>query len=217
MSSAKKSCETAISLASSTGNTKQHPQGLRNLAWVEWYFGDYSAAQVHAIGAQRLAIISADLYREAEALNIEAICCYTLGNYTKGMSLCIRARELLSLCGISHGQLDYTIMNAQAEIHRFKSEYVEARSIHNSILEGTTIQDPYTYGFALLSVAETDVLIGASKNDVQRNCDRARKMLDTVGDTTGVAVCDIILADVHMSEGNSLAAKRILEDRKSVV
>ncbi|KAJ7923750.1 hypothetical protein B0H13DRAFT_1864556 [Mycena leptocephala] len=211
ISSAKKSGETAVSLALSTGNTKQHSQGFCNLAWVEWQLGDYSAAQVHANEAQRLAIISADLYKEAQALEIESTCYYKLGNYTKAMSLCIRARDLLGLCGMSHGSLDHSIMNAQAEIHQFKSEYVEARSIHNTILEGTTMQDPYNYGFALLNVAEIDVLIGAPKDDVQRNCDRAKMFLDTVGDAEGVAICDVILADVHMSEGNSLAAKRILE------
>ncbi|KAJ7899910.1 P-loop containing nucleoside triphosphate hydrolase protein [Mycena leptocephala] len=188
MSSATKNCGTAISLAFSTGNTKQHSQGLLTLAWVEWNLGDYSAAQVHANEAQRLALISADLYREAQALNIEATCCYTLGNYTKAMSLCIRARDLVGLCGMSHGSLDHDIMTTQAEIHRLKSEYVEARSIHTRILEGTTIQDLYNYTSALLNVAEIDVLIGAPKNDVQRNCDRARKMLDTVGNVEGVAI-----------------------------
>ncbi|KAJ7869238.1 hypothetical protein B0H13DRAFT_2280822 [Mycena leptocephala] len=211
ISSAKKFCAAAISLALSTGNTKMYSQGLQNLAWVEWNLGDYSAAQVHAIEAQRLALISADLYREAEALNIEAMCCSALGNYTKAMSLCIRARDLLGLCGMSHGILDHGIMNSQAEIHRFKSEYVEARSIQIRILEATSIQDPYNYGFALLSVAEIDVLIGAPKDDVQRNCDRARKMLDTLGNVEGVAICDVILADLYLMEGNSLAAKTILK------
>ncbi|KAJ7924020.1 hypothetical protein B0H13DRAFT_2398497 [Mycena leptocephala] len=180
ISSATKFCGSAISLAVSAGNTKRHSQGLRNLAWVEWNIGDYSAAQVHAKEAQRLATISADLYREAEALRIEAICCYTLGNYTKAMSLCIRARELLGLCGMSHGNLDHQIMTTQAEIHRLKSEYIEAHSIHTRILEATTIQDPYNYGLALLSIAEIDVMVGAPKDDVQRNCDRARKILDTL-------------------------------------
>jgi tetratricopeptide (TPR) repeat protein len=187
-----------------------HSQGWLNLAWVEWNLGDYSAAQVHANEAQRLALISADLYREAQTLDIEATCSYTLGNYTKAMSLCIRARDLLGLCGMSHGNLDHDIMTTQAEIHRHKSEYVEARSIHTRILEGTSIQDPCTYGWALLNVAKIDVFIGAPKDDVQRNCDRARKMLDTMGDVEGVALCDVILADLHMREGNSLAAKTIL-------
>jgi tetratricopeptide (TPR) repeat protein len=101
ISSSTKFCRAAISLALSAGNTKQHSQGLQNLAWAEWNIGDYSAAQVHAKEAQRLAIISADLYRETEALNIEATCCYALGNYIKAMSLCVRARDLLDLCGLS--------------------------------------------------------------------------------------------------------------------
>ncbi|KAJ7915987.1 hypothetical protein B0H13DRAFT_1871599 [Mycena leptocephala] len=172
----------------STGNTKWHSPGLCNLAWFQLYLGDYSASQVHAIEAQRLAIISADLYREADALRIQATCCYTLGNYTKAMSLCIKARPILGLCGLSHGALDHDIMSIQAEIHKLKSEYVEARSIPVRILEETSIQDPYNYGYALLNVAETDVMIGAPKDDVQRNCDRARKMLDTLGDVEGVII-----------------------------
>jgi tetratricopeptide (TPR) repeat protein len=165
---------------------------------------------VHANEAQRVALISADLYREAEALHVEATCCYTLGNYTKAMSLSSRARQLLDLCGMSHGSLDYTIMNAQAEIHKIKSDYAKARSIHTSILEGTTIQDSHHYGFALINVAEIDVLIGAPRDDVQRHCDMARKMLHTLGDE-GLILCDLILADLYLREGNSLAAQTICE------
>jgi ATP/maltotriose-dependent transcriptional regulator MalT len=210
LSSATKFYEAVISLALSTGNTKMHSQGWQSLAWVQWCLGDYSAAQVHANEAQRLALISADLYREAQALNIEAICCCTLGNYTKAMSLCTRARDLLGLCGMSHGSRDHNIMTTQAEIHRYKSEYVEARSIHISILEAASIQDPYNYNLALLNVAEIEVLISAPKNDVQRDCDRARNMLHTAGSVEGQTLCDIILADLYLREGNSLAAKTIL-------
>ncbi|KAJ7802726.1 hypothetical protein B0H13DRAFT_1931714 [Mycena leptocephala] len=76
---------------------------------------------------------------------------------------------------MSHGTLDYDIMTTQAEVHKLKSEYVAARSIHTRILEETSIQHPYIYGLALLNVAEIDVMIGAPKNAVQRNCDRAQK------------------------------------------
>jgi tetratricopeptide (TPR) repeat protein len=211
MSTAMKICAAAISLALSTGNTEWHSQGLYNLAWVEWRLGDYSAAQVHANEAQRLALISADSYREAEALHIAATCCCTLGHYMEAKALCIRARDLLGLCGMSHGNLDLAIMTAQAEIHRLKSGYIEARSIHTCILEATSIQDPYTYGFALFNVAEIDVSIGAPKDDVQRNCDTARRTLDTLGDVEGVTLCDIILADLQLREGNLLAAQTIYE------
>jgi tetratricopeptide (TPR) repeat protein len=186
-----------------------HSLGLSNLAWIEWELFDYSAAQVHAKEAQRLAIISADLYREALALHIEAICCYTLGNYIKAMPLCIRARDLLGLCAMSGGTLDHTIMITQAEIHQQKSEYAEARSIHTGILEAS-IHTPRIYSVALINVAEIDVLIGAPKDDVQRNCDRAKSMSDTLGDLELVSMCDVILADLHLREGNSLEAKTTL-------
>jgi tetratricopeptide (TPR) repeat protein len=211
ISSARKFCEAAVSLALSTGNTKQHSEGLRNHAWVEWSLGNYSTAQVHANEAQRLALISADLYREAQALDIEATCCHTLGNYMKAISLCIKARDILGLCGMSHGSLDHNVMNTQAEIHKLKSEYVEARSIHNSILEETSIQDPYSYAVALLNVAEIDVMIGAPKDDVERNCDTARKIFNTTGYVEGVTMCDVTLADLYLREGNSLVAKMIFE------
>jgi hypothetical protein len=127
------------------------------------------------------------------------------------MSLCARARDLLGLCAMSNGTLDHDIMNGQAEVHRHKSEYIEACSIHNTILERTTMQNPLIYGLALLNVAEIDVMIGAPKDDVQRNCDRARKILDTLGDVELVSMCDVVLADLYLREGNSLAAQTIYE------
>jgi hypothetical protein len=50
--------ETAISLATSTGNLKMHSQGLENLAWIKWKLGNYADAQVHAYNAQTLARMS---------------------------------------------------------------------------------------------------------------------------------------------------------------
>jgi tetratricopeptide (TPR) repeat protein len=211
ISSATKFCQAAISLPVSAGNTKWHSYGLCNLAWVEFNLGDYSTAQMYAHVAQRLAIISADLYREAVALEIEANCCYTLGNYIKAVSLCIRARDLIGLCGMSGGKLDHSIMATQAEVHMHKSEYVEARSIHTRILEEVSILDPLSYSVALINVTEIDVSIGAPKDDVQRNYDIARKMLTAIGHNQGMTLCDIILADLYLREGNSLAAKTILE------
>jgi tetratricopeptide (TPR) repeat protein len=112
---------------------------------------------------------------------------------------------------MSGGILDHNIMNAQAEIHRHKSEYVAAYNIYNTILKETSIQDPYNYGQALLSVAEIDVMISAPKDVVQRNCDTARESLSTIGFAEGVTMCDIIIADLYLREGNSLAAQTTLK------
>ncbi|KAJ7763377.1 hypothetical protein B0H16DRAFT_1455230 [Mycena metata] len=52
---------------------------------------------------------SADLFAEARVLRIEAMCCAELGSYTQSLSYCNRARDLLKLCGLSGGDLDFFI------------------------------------------------------------------------------------------------------------
>ncbi|KAJ7806672.1 hypothetical protein B0H13DRAFT_1929509 [Mycena leptocephala] len=186
---------------------------LMNLAWINWCHGDYFTAQVHGKEAQRLARLSADLYTEGQALEIAIICCYSLGNYKRGIFLCSRARDLLALCSMSGGHLDHSIMNSQAEIHKLKSEYVEACSIHSRILQETSVtQDFDAYGFALLNVAEIDVLIGAPTEDVQGFCEKAREIFSTRNLVTEVMMCDVILADLYLREGNLLEAKVLFEN-----
>ncbi|KAJ7916875.1 hypothetical protein B0H13DRAFT_2446285 [Mycena leptocephala] len=212
ITTAKKLCETGISLALSTGNTKFHSQGLTTLGWIKRYLGDYPEAQAHAYEAQNLAKTCADLYTEAEALLLEAICWYTMGNYKQGISLSNQAKHPLHLCGMSGGYLYHNIMNNQAEIHKLKSEYVEARSIHISILQAASVDhDPYFHAVTLLNIAEIDVSIGAPQEDVQRSCNIARDIFETQGYSPGVMICDTTVAELYLREGNMLAAKTLLE------
>ncbi|KAJ7880160.1 hypothetical protein B0H13DRAFT_1891878 [Mycena leptocephala] len=212
ISPAKKYCETAISLAVSNRNTKNHCTILIVLAWINKCHGEYFTAQVYAKEAQRLARITANLFQESEALLLETICWTALGNYEQSLSLSNTARDLLNLCGLSGGELDGSIMVTQAEIHKFKSEYVEARSIHTSLPDRIYAdQNIYDHSFALLNIAEIDVSLGAPKDDVQRSCDTAKRMFNTTGFSPGVVMCETILADLYLREGNMLNAKNLLK------
>ncbi|KAJ7131098.1 hypothetical protein C8R44DRAFT_871632 [Mycena epipterygia] len=52
-------------------------------------------------------------------------------------------------------------MTALAEVHRLKSEYLEAHTIHIELVRNTSAQqDPLYNAFALLNIAELDVKIG---------------------------------------------------------
>jgi hypothetical protein len=53
--------------------------------------------------------------------------------------------------------------------------------------------------------------MGVPKDDVQRNCDKARQIFDTLGLVGEVTMCDMILADLHLREGNLLVAKALFE------
>ncbi|KAJ7712645.1 P-loop containing nucleoside triphosphate hydrolase protein, partial [Mycena olivaceomarginata] len=96
-------CQAAVSLAHSTGNTKRHSVALCNLALMNQQIGDYSTAQLQAFEAQRLARISANLYAEADALKIQALCLKWFGDYSRSVSTLKRSMHLLGLCGLSGG------------------------------------------------------------------------------------------------------------------
>jgi tetratricopeptide (TPR) repeat protein len=203
-------CETAISLATSTGNTKRVSQALTASAWIKWKLGNYADAQVHAHEAQRLARMSGNLDREGAALHIEAICHASQGNYKKSISLIHRARNLLNLCGMSGGSKAHQIMISQAEVHKLKSEYVEARNIQTQILrEASVDQDSYAHCISLLNYAEIDILVGAPRDNVHRNLNAAKSISTTTGQQRLIRACNCLQADLNLREKDMLSAQAL--------
>ncbi|KAJ6576019.1 hypothetical protein DFH09DRAFT_1453693 [Mycena vulgaris] len=200
--------QTGLSLAISTGNTRRQCQSLLYLGGLQWRMGDPAASQIHASEAQKLAKISADLYNEARALNIQAQCWHTYGNYKDAASLCDRARDLLAHCGMSAGDLVNTIMGTQAEIHKMKSEYVEARNIHRQILHGAPVElAPYLHAFTVLNISEVEVFLDVPMEDVERKIDTAQSIFNSVGYVVYATICDAIMGALHLRERNEPSAK----------
>ncbi|KAJ6540031.1 hypothetical protein DFH09DRAFT_1396671 [Mycena vulgaris] len=199
--------QTSLSLAISTGNTKRQCQSSRHLAFLKRCMGDPAAGQMYASEAQRIAKISADLYNEAHALNIEAMCWQALGKYKYAASLCNRARDILPHCGMSGGSLDNEIMNTQAEIHKLKSEYVEARNIRTKLLHGHPIElGPPNHAFDLLSMAELDILLGTPTEEAQQKIDTAKSIFNSINHLVYKMLCDATMGALHLREGNLQSA-----------
>ncbi|KAJ7687894.1 hypothetical protein B0H14DRAFT_887541 [Mycena olivaceomarginata] len=204
-------CKKLISLATRTGNIRRHMSGLYQLAWISIRLGTYSVAQMYACECQKLSSVSGDLYGEAEAVHLEAICWKELGDFKKSLSLSIRAQSLLSLCGMAGSETSLGIMSIQAEVHKCKSEYSEAWKIHTERLQISTNQTAYWHASALMDLAEIGVSIGVQKCDVQRNIDLARSIFTTLNLKPFIICCDATLADLYIREKDLLAAKRLLE------
>jgi tetratricopeptide (TPR) repeat protein len=210
-----KFCETASSLAISTGNSKGQAEQLEHLAWIKWQTGDYSAAQAYADEAQRLAKISANLFREATALRIQAVSLRSLGCYSHSSSVFYRARYLLSLCGVSGGPIDRGIESSQAEVYRLKSEYLEARNIHATILRNINLeQNAIVHAFTLLNIAQVDVEMGTSADLVQQNIDTAKTIFNKLHVSSTMIYCDSTEGALHLRDGDLLTAGTLL--RKSL-
>ncbi|KAJ7127309.1 hypothetical protein C8R43DRAFT_1028278 [Mycena crocata] len=199
--------QDGLSLAISTGNTRLQASFLGELAFINWRTGNYTAGQAYAHQSQRIAKICGDLSNEARALRMESMCRYAMGRYSDSTSLSKRARDLLVLCGLSGGQLDQSIMNSLAEVHRLKSEYVQARNIQTEILHNVSHErDPYHYAFALLNIAQIDVEIATPRHEVERNLDTAHSILDVMSHTMAGIWCNMIRAALLTREGDFLAA-----------
>ncbi|KAJ7794302.1 hypothetical protein B0H14DRAFT_3159149 [Mycena olivaceomarginata] len=187
-------CQAAVSLAHSTGNTKRHSDALCNLASMNERIGNYSTAQLQAFEAQRLARISANLYAEARALNVQAKCLEWFGDYSRS--------------GITYRDL----MNEQAEIHKLKSEYLEAYNIHvQNLKEMPADQGAQNRGYILLNIAELGVHMGYPKDSVLRNLDAARNIFETPEQILGLAIYDATLGHFHLHKGEFHEAKMIFE------
>jgi hypothetical protein len=103
-------------------------------------------------------------------------------------------------------------MNAEAEVHRLKSEYFSARDIQLQLLhENSADMDPYRHAWALVNVAEIDVS-SIFQDDVQGKIHAAKSLFTAIEDVRGVRYCDVIQANLSLREGKILAAKTLFQD-----
>ncbi|KAJ7042260.1 hypothetical protein C8F04DRAFT_1229957 [Mycena alexandri] len=190
--------QIALSLAQENRNYRRQCDAHSTFGDIEIVAGNHTAGQAHAWEAQRLAKVDGDLWREARGLYNEALCLMSLGEYRACVALTTRGRTLLDLCGLSHGQTSYMLMQIQAEVHKFKSEYVEAHNIHNQIFQETA-NDNYQQGVSLINIAEIEVLMGASKSKIETKLNTSAKASKNAMLTLA---CDTIQADLNLRDGD---------------
>ncbi|KAJ7131148.1 hypothetical protein C8R44DRAFT_731413 [Mycena epipterygia] len=208
----RKSFENALSLAKYWGDSKQHSLALDQLAQLKFSMGDYHLAQMHAHEAQEIARLSGNIYHEAHTLMTDAMCLTALGNLKESACSCQKARHLLQLCGMQGSQADHSAMIISAEINRQKSEYLEAHHMHIELVQNTlALQDPLYNAYAVLNIAELDVITGVDALKVQQNLDNVKAIFSTLGLARSVNQCETILADLHLREGNEMVAKTLFQ------
>ncbi|KAJ7831555.1 hypothetical protein B0H13DRAFT_1915405 [Mycena leptocephala] len=200
--------QKALELSKLSGDSNQWCSVLLSLAWLKYQTGDPCTAQEHASEAQRLSKLSANLYQEASAYWVGAICSKRLGDYQKSMAQLHRARQIVVLCGLCGGILDHDITLTQAEIHRMKSEYAQARTLNSQLVETTSPDhDAFSYAISLLNIAHIDTRIGGDIADVYQTLDKAKDIFSSYDSLRGNTSCSMAQADVELREGNFDLAK----------
>jgi tetratricopeptide (TPR) repeat protein len=198
--------EKALLLSRSCGDTDNQSSILIDIAEICQRMGDAGIAQIHANEARRLAKLSANPYNEANALRFAAQCTTQLGDYQNSIVQLHRAKELLCVCGMSGGVLDNRITMDRAEVHLMKSEYTDAKSIHTQIQQHPD-QEPIVNAWALVNIAQIDVMIGATEESVQQNLNKAKAIFSATKAVNGITWCEMLLADLRLREGDTLSTK----------
>ncbi|KAJ7195974.1 hypothetical protein GGX14DRAFT_674254 [Mycena pura] len=203
--------ERALHLSLSTGQTGQQSSALAGLASIKGQLGDYVTGKALACESQEVAQFTADLYREARALSIEAGCLADLGSYSKAAALMQRAQSLLGLCDMAGGTLAQNIMNNLADMYSTKSEYIRARDIHTRLLSCAVNQHTFNVALSCLNLAEIDISLDTPIQDVRKNIHTARSLFEKLGYSMGSTMCDAIQANFYIRERNMSAADKGLK------
>ncbi|KAJ7752284.1 hypothetical protein B0H16DRAFT_1723630 [Mycena metata] len=103
---------------------------------------------------------------------------------------------------MSDGARDYDIIGSQAEVHKHKSEYLEAHNIQNQLLQASPTHNSYHLGFTSINVAEIEVLMGVPKNLIQEKIDAAYTIAKGGQNKMLMIACDLIQADFNLREGD---------------
>ncbi|KAJ7462871.1 hypothetical protein FB451DRAFT_1494902 [Mycena latifolia] len=206
----------ALDFAKSHGDIKQEALVLDSLGRIECLIGDYGVAQKHSQASHQLAERAGDLYFQSLALRTSALCYKSCGDIQNTIFLCQRAQKLLELCGLTTGDTYIALLQGLAEAQLLKSEYAEARNIHMQLARDAAAQDSFNYACALLNIAQLDIILGASKEDVLSNLDKAMALLDAYryGNYNVVSAkiyCNIEFGKLHLREGEIVIAKGILQ------
>lgn len=87
-------------------------------------------------------------------------------------------------------------------------EFSAARSIQAEIARETIlVQDIYSHAYAVMNLAEIDVIVGAQEHDVEENLQAARNLFREMNVTLGSTMCEIITANLDLREGRFISAK----------
>jgi tetratricopeptide (TPR) repeat protein len=206
--------QKALESSKLCGDKNQHGSVLLRIATCECATGGYSAAWVHASDAQQLSKLSVNLYQEAKAHQVGAVCSLYYSDYPQSVAQLHRAREILDLCGLGGGTLDHDSITLRlAEVHLLKSEYLQARDIHRQIVETTSPEkNAGAYATALLNIAQINITIGQITENVDRILTNAKNIFSSTEYLRGITLCNVVQADKELRDENFHSAKVKFEE-----
>ncbi|KAJ6457683.1 hypothetical protein C8R45DRAFT_880271 [Mycena sanguinolenta] len=197
----------ALSLASQCHSDLMYIRGLIHLTTIEWSSGNYSEGLRLARKTHRLSVTAGYLIGELDGIRWQAMCCNGLGDFKDSIQLSDAATAIVVSAGLQGGGAETTVMNTKALAYELKTEYAEARRLHEAILRQTSaILSPLVYAHTLANIASLDIENGMGSDVVSHKLDTATSMFEDLQYPRGVIFCDFCRAELMLREGNARSA-----------
>jgi tetratricopeptide (TPR) repeat protein len=181
---------------------------LNGLALIELTRGNYSRGLQLAQETYRISRASGKVWGELNGIRLQALCYKSLGNFKQCLQLLDEGKELIVRAGVQGGQMEIFLMNAEAMVHQYRTEYSSARRIQEAMLRQTSaVLSPVEHGHALINIASLDIVTGADANDVSLNLDAALTAFQSAQYPRGFSFCDCNRAALQLREGDTTGAR----------
>ncbi|KAJ7603880.1 hypothetical protein DFH06DRAFT_1255947 [Mycena polygramma] len=148
--------------------------------------------------------------REYSWLQAEAWAYLVSGNLSKALGACTLAEELLVSQGREASDNLLALLDIRADVHIKKGEYLEARQLHQQIIQKTSpTRSPRYHANSLCYLTQLDITMGSESTDVSETLRVAEAVYERIGSPRTV-VCFRVAAEVNLYHGNPDAARPVL-------
>ncbi|KAK7006164.1 AAA domain-containing protein [Favolaschia claudopus] len=200
--------ERALSLASRCNSDVAQVRALSGLASMAWFGGRYLESRRLAGEVHKISLAAGDINGQRAGIRIQAMCCTSLGDFRQTLQLVAEAKELVQRTGMEGGEFENMMLNTEADVYQLKTEYLEARRLHELILSQTSVaQSPVTHAYALVNIAYLQIMTGVSADIVSQTLDTATTTFRNAQYPRGVNACDVYRADFLLREGEASRAR----------
>lgn len=194
----------ALSMAPQCNSHVLQIQALSGLAIIACNQGDCRKGLQLACKAQKIAIATGNIWGELKSLHCQVMCYIHLGDFKGGMKVLTKGMVLVGQAGMQGGDL---LMNFEGEVHHQKTEYAEARKIHELTLHRTSpVLSPAMHAYALINIVALDFVTNTSTDMVHNKLQTATAVFQNVQSVQGLSLCKIHHTDLKLCKGDTTGA-----------
>ncbi|KAF8183223.1 hypothetical protein K438DRAFT_1975095 [Mycena galopus ATCC 62051] len=199
---AKEFCTLASALAQDAHDIKLQLRSLKAEYVIAHRCGELHRQLNIVHKARDLMRFTSDSSLGVHWIENEAVVNSEIGNMPRALDLCAQGEDILVSSGMRGSDRHLALLDIRAAVHFQKTEYEEARQLHEEISKETSsTSSPLFYANSLVSIAQLDVITGRPVAGILANMRTAEAIWQSFG-TPRVLVSSLLTAELKLYCGD---------------